>query len=71
VLTFKHKRGPKSENFASLPQTGRALLKSQARANGKLGELYTRSITVADLLRMNEEQDYAAIQDWLRSSNDE
>jgi hypothetical protein len=70
VLTFEHKRGPKSADFPPLSQAGRALLKSQARANGKLGELYTRSITLAELVRMHEEKDYAAIQGWMRSSHE-
>jgi hypothetical protein len=71
MLTLKHKRGPKSANFQPLSQTGRAMLQSQARANGRLGEMYTRSITVAELVRLNEERNYAAIQERLRPSNDD
>jgi hypothetical protein len=71
VLTFESKRGPKGANFQALSQTGRTLLQSQARANGKLGELCTRSITVAELMRLNEESNYDAIQEWLHSSHDD
>jgi hypothetical protein len=65
-LTIKKRPGPKSAEAIALSHAGKALLQSQ---RGAAGDMFTRSITVAELLRLSEEGNYAAIHDWMQSSS--